>query len=209
MVVDSTGMSDNVVVVSGSIVVVAGRVEAVAPSSSSLRMFLRIKKPTTTAAIARTMARVEPIGEEPLPERFGGRLGCSLVMCAPSSSPRLVTTGRAFNHLTAAAFAMTSQPTHCERIEIQRRRMIDHPIHFEIVLLHGAGEPGADGVVAMFVEREPRRLESNDGFIALAESWRSVGHGDKPCRWSRVNTRTPHLEPLLMSRRCPWRAVHS
>ena len=31
-----------------------------------------------------TIANVEPIGDAPLPERFGGRLGCSLVMHAPS-----------------------------------------------------------------------------------------------------------------------------
>ena len=52
---------------------------------SSLRMFLRIKNPTTTAAIAITIARVDPIGEAPLPERLG-RLGCSLLMCAPQLS---------------------------------------------------------------------------------------------------------------------------
>ena len=47
--------------------------------------------------------------------------------------------------------------------------MIDEPIHFEIVFLDRAGEPGADGVVAVFVEREPRRLESNDRLVAFAE----------------------------------------
>src|SRR3954454_6735161 len=70
----------------GSMVVASAVVgESVAsPLSSSLRMFFRIKKPTTTAAIAMTIANVEPIGDAPLPERFGGRLGCSLLMHAPS-----------------------------------------------------------------------------------------------------------------------------
>src|SRR3954451_21163036 len=69
----------------GSIVVATAVVVAlVASLLSSLRMFLRIKKPTTTAAIAITIANVEPIGDAPLPERFGGRLGCSLLMHAPS-----------------------------------------------------------------------------------------------------------------------------
>src|SRR4051794_3496138 len=74
-----------VVVCDGSIVVATGVVEeAVPPPLSSLRMFFRIRKPTTTAAIAMTIANVEPIGDAPLPERFGGRLGCSLLMHAPS-----------------------------------------------------------------------------------------------------------------------------
>ena len=84
VVVDSTGTTGNVVVVNGSSVVLVGVVGAV-ELSSSLRMFLRIKNPTTTAAMAMTIANVEPIGEEPLPDRFGGRLlGCSLLMFAPS-----------------------------------------------------------------------------------------------------------------------------
>ncbi len=84
VVVDSTGKSGSVVVVNGSTVVVGARVGVAESPSSSLRMFLRIKNPITTAAMAMTIASVEPIGEEPLPERFGGRLGCSLLMCAPS-----------------------------------------------------------------------------------------------------------------------------
>jgi hypothetical protein len=72
------------VVNDGSIVVAAGVVVEELPSPSSLRMFLRIKNPTTTAAIAMTIANVDPIGDAPLPERFGGRLGCSLLMHAPS-----------------------------------------------------------------------------------------------------------------------------
>jgi hypothetical protein len=83
--------------------------------------------------------------------------------------PRLVTTCRAFNHLTTAPLAMTSQSAHRKRIELQCSRVIDHPVHFEIVFLYGAGKSRADGVVAMFVEGEPRRLESNDRLVALAE----------------------------------------
>ncbi len=86
---------------------------------------------------------------------------------------------------------MASKPTHREGVELQRRRMIDHPVHLEVVLLHGACKPGADGVEAVLVEREPRRLEANDRLVAFAECWRSICHGGKPYRWSRVITRTP------------------
>jgi hypothetical protein len=80
----SVGNGGIVVVNDGSIVVATGVVGDPLPPLSSLRMFLRIKNPTTTAAIAITIANVDPIGDAPLPERFGGRLGCSLVMHAPS-----------------------------------------------------------------------------------------------------------------------------
>ena len=88
----STGSCDSGVVVSGSTVVVEATVGLVASSSSSLRMFFRIKNPTTTAAIAMTMASVEPIGEAPLPDRLGGgsavRYSCVLLSRASHHWPR-------------------------------------------------------------------------------------------------------------------------
>jgi uridine kinase len=76
--------------------------------------------------------------------------------------------------------------------------MIDHPVHFEIIFLDGTCKPRPDGVVAMFVEREPRRLELHDRLIAFAE----FSHGAKPCRWSTVNTRTPtKVTPMPPARR--------
>jgi uridine kinase len=81
---------------------------------------------------------------------------------------------------------MTTQSTHRQRIELQCRRMIDHPVHLEIVFLHGAGKTRPDGVETILVEGEPRRLEADDCLIALTECWRSVSHGAKPYRWGRA-----------------------
>ena len=81
----------------------------------------------------------------------------------------LVTTGRAFNHLTTTSLAMTTQTAHRQRVELESRGFVDEPIHFEVVLLDGARESGPDRVVAMLVEREPRRLELDDGLVAFAE----------------------------------------
>ena len=68
--------------VCGVVLLVAGCVVVGLVEVLSLRMFLRIKNPTTTAAMAMTIASVEPIGDALLPD-FRGRLGCSLLMCLP------------------------------------------------------------------------------------------------------------------------------
>lgn len=98
---------------------------------------------------------------------------------------------------------MASQPTNREWIELQCRRMIDDPVHFKIVFLYGAGKTRPDRVVPILVEREPRRLEADDRLIALAECGGSVSHASKPCRWRRVNTRTPttNVSPMPAARR--------
>jgi hypothetical protein len=54
---------------------------------------------------------------------------CSLMV------PRLVTTGRAFNHLTTTTLAMTPEATNRERIELQCSRVIDHLVELEVVFL--------------------------------------------------------------------------
>src|SRR3954469_2632396 len=88
VVVGPEGSGAMVVVCDGSIVVATGVVGVpVASSLPSLRMFLRIRNPTTTAATAMTIANVEPIGDAPLPERFGGRLGGLLRLQAPPDGP--------------------------------------------------------------------------------------------------------------------------
>ena len=114
-------------------------VEADVLSSSSLRMFLRIRNPTTTAAMAITMASVEPIGEAPLPERLGGRLGCSLLICAPPRSPpashhspllQSSHDGAAHDDVEAAALSAD---------ELKRRR-VAITCNLEIVFLQRAGK---------------------------------------------------------------------
>ena len=104
----------------------------------------------------------------------------------------LLVAAPAANAQNTATFAMTSQATHRERIELQSSRMIDHSVHLEVVFLDRACKSRPDGVVTMLVECEPRRLEADDRLVAFAECWGSVSHEVKPYRWSRVITRTPH-----------------
>lgn len=87
---------------------------------------------------------------------------------------------RAVEHGPATAFTLTSQAANHERVGDQSRREIDDPVEFQIVLLHRAGEPRPDGVVAVLVEGEPGALELEDGSSAIVEvgggSWAVVAH---------------------------------
>jgi uridine kinase len=94
-----------------------------------------------------------------------GLLTCSVLVRGPGATTPL---------------ALTLQTPYDQRVERQRARMIEQAVELLIVLLLGAREPRADRRVPGLVATPPRRLELEDGSLALAERVagrrRLIGH---------------------------------
>ena len=105
---------------------------------------------------------------------------------------------RAIDQCPAAAFALTTQAANHQRVGGQSRRMIDHPVEFQIVLLHRTGESRADSQVAILVEREPIGLEGDDGQLAFVQRfgrfiWSVNGHGATSLTDARSVCQASHI----------------